>query len=93
MKVQENMATPTQLGNYLRGLRKAKGYTTRQLAKVGDCSQSLIVAVENGRRFPGLPRLWALTQVLEGDFSRALFFLCVDVGIPEEAVERLVKEE
>jgi transcriptional regulator with XRE-family HTH domain len=81
----------TQLGDYLRSLREAKGYSTYQLAPRAGCSQSLVTAVENGERLPSLLRLWALTQVLDGDFSRALFFLCVDMGIPPEAVDKLIE--
>lgn len=82
----------TQLAAYLRELRENKGYSTRQLAAVAKCSQGLITAIENGGRSPSLLRLWDITQALEGDFNRALYYLCVDIGIPAEAVERLVKE-
>jgi transcriptional regulator with XRE-family HTH domain len=69
-----------------------QGYSTWQLAERGDFSQSLITTIENGKRFPSLPRLWELSQALEGDFSQALFFLCVDLGIPEEAVKKFVND-
>ena len=87
------MATTTQLGDYLRRLREDKGYSTRQLAAIADCSRALITAIENGERSPSLRRLWDITQALEGDFSRALYFLCVDAGIPSEGVGRLIGYE
>ncbi len=75
-----------QLGNYLRSLREKKGYSTRQLAAQVDRSQSLITAIENGERSPSLLRLWEIIKALNGEFRLALFYLCVDLGIPEEAV-------
>ena len=84
------MATATQLGDYLRELRKGKGYNIRELGERVGCSHGLITAIENGRRSPSLRRLWDITQALEGDFSQALYYLCVDAGIPPEAVARLM---
>ena len=82
----------TQLAEHLRELRKGKNYTTYQLASAAGCSRPLITAIENGRRVPDLRRLWDITQALEGDFSQALYYLCVDAGIPSEAVARLVEK-
>lgn len=85
------MAMKTQLGDYLRGLRETKRYTIRQLGDLAGCTHGLITAIENGRRSPSLRRLWDITQALDGDFSRSLYYLCVDADIPPEAVEKLVE--
>lgn len=82
-----------QLANYLRQLREAKGYSTRQLAARTGWSQTHISAVETGVRLPSLVRLWEIVTVLEGDFPRALFYLCLDLGIPEEAVKGIYQNK
>jgi transcriptional regulator with XRE-family HTH domain len=78
---------------YLRDLREEKEYSTRQLAQLSGCSQSLIAAIENDRRLPGMKRLWQLVRVLDGDFGRALFYLCLDLGIPESEIRGLILDE
>ncbi len=84
------MGKSTQLAEYLRGLRETRGYSTRQLAHKAGCSQGLITAIENGGRSPSLRRLWDITLALDGDFNQALYYLCVDAGIPPAAVGRLI---
>ena len=82
-----------QLGNYLRGLREDRGYTTRQLAAMANCSQPFVTTIENGQRLPHLPQLWEIVQALETDFRPALYFLCLDLGIPERAVADILPED
>lgn len=74
------------VGNYLRELRNNKELSTRELARRAQCSQGLVTNVENGLRLPSMKSLWELVKVLDGDFGQALFFLCLDLGIPEEEV-------
>jgi len=74
------------VGNYVRELRENKGYSTRKLAKQAQCSQSLVTNVENGYRLPSMKSLWELVKTLDGDFGQALFYLCLDLEIPEEEV-------
>ena len=82
-----------QLGNFLRTLREKKGYTTRQLAAMANCSQGLISSIENHRRLPHLPQLWEIVKALETDFRPALYFLCLDLNIPEAAVADILPND
>ena len=82
-----------KLGDFVRRSREEKGYTTRELASMANCSQGLITAIENGRRFPHLPQLWEIVEALETDFRPALYFLCLDLGIPERAVADILPED
>ncbi|MCB0165437.1 MAG: helix-turn-helix domain-containing protein [Anaerolineae bacterium] len=82
-----------KLGDYLRSLRETEGYSTWALAERAECSQSLISAIENGERFPHLLRLWEILKILDGDFRQGLYYLCVDLGIPESDVEGILPEE
>lgn len=79
-----------RLGEYLRSLRQAKGLTTRQLSQVAQCSHSFITLIETGERAPSLGRLWQLVQVLDGDLNEAIFYLCLDVGIPEDVARNVI---
>ena len=81
-----------RLGNYLRTLREEKGYTTRQLAAMANCSQGLISSIENHRRLPHLPQLWEIVKALESDFRPALYFLCRDLDIPDSAVADILPD-
>lgn len=78
------------LGKYLRVLRDNKGLTTRQLSQAAACSHALVTLVEKGDRHPSLDRLWSWVQVLEGDFVRAVYLLCLDTGVPEEIAAELM---
>jgi transcriptional regulator with XRE-family HTH domain len=79
-------------GEYLRELRDNKGLTTRQLSQAAACSHALVTLVKKGDRHPSLDRLWPWVQVLEGNFVRAVYLLCLDTGVPEEiAAELMVK--
>ena len=80
------------LGNYLRSLREREGYSTWTLAKDAECSQSLVSAIENGDRLPHLLRLWKILKILDGDFRQGIFYLCVDLGIPEADVKDILPE-
>jgi transcriptional regulator with XRE-family HTH domain len=77
---------PTHLGAYLRELRQTRKWSTRWTAAELGCSHSYITLVELGERVPDLKRLWHMVDKLAGDYGSALFFLCVDSGVPEEAV-------
>lgn len=84
---------PHYSSTYLRKLREQKGYSTRQLARLSGCSQSLIAAVENDRQLLSMRRLWELVRVLDGDLGQALFYLCLDLGIPESEVRGLILDD
>lgn len=73
-----------RLGEYLRNLRQAKGWSSRQLGRQVGCSHSFITRLETGERLTHLGQLWQIVEILEGDFGQVLFFLCVDSGVPEE---------
>lgn len=72
------------LGEYLRSLRNEKGLTTREVGEIAECSHTFVIRIERGERFPSIQRLWRMTSGLGGDFGRALFFLCLDSGVPED---------
>lgn len=74
----------SRLGEYVRTLRHTGELTTRELAHAAECSQSFIVLIEKGERFPNLKRLWEMVDALDGEYAYALYLLCVDSGVPEE---------
>lgn len=74
----------SQLGEYLRTLRQARGLTSRQLGQLAGCSHSFITRLETGERLTNLGQLWQIVAKLEGDFGQVLFLLCLDSGVPEE---------
>ncbi len=76
------------LGQYLRHLREQQGLSTRQAADILGCSHSLIARFETGDRTPQPARLWQVVDLLAGDFGQALYLLCRDAGVPDEAVRR-----
>ncbi len=80
-----------QLGNYLRELREEKKYSTRQLAEMADCSQSMVSAIENGDRLPHLLRLWSIIKPLGGDIRQGLYYLCLDLGIPDNEARQIIE--
>ena len=49
----------------IRELRKAKGLTQKQLAKLVDVTESQISQIENGKRNPGFETLLKLGEVFE----------------------------
>ena len=82
-----------RLGQYLRQLREEKGLSTQRVAQLSGCSRSYIIYLEQGRRKASLPLLHNLMQILDGDFTRALVYLCLDQGIPEEAISSLMRSQ
>lgn len=79
-----------QLGEYLKELRRAKGLTTRQVAAISGFNQSTITLLENGQRSASLGRLWWLVKAVDGDFRQALYFLCLDAGVPNEVAQEVL---
>lgn len=77
-----------RLGKYLRDLRKEQGLTTAQVGEIAECDRSFISHIERGSKFPSLLRLWKITEGVEGDFAKALFFLCLDSGVPEDVARQ-----
>lgn len=60
------MATPpTTLGSRLRELREARGWTRRQLAILGDCTEQSIFQLEKNQRDPSLGLLRRLAKALD----------------------------
>lgn len=77
-----------RLGEYLQNLRHAKGLTTRKLGSLAHCNHSFISRLESSERLPSLDRLWRLIEVLEGDFGKAPFLLCLDSGVPKGTAQK-----
>ncbi|MBU4529259.1 MAG: cupin domain-containing protein [Desulfomicrobium sp.] len=69
-------ASTVDLGNARRNLgiklklaRQTKGYTLKELAKRGDCSESLLSKIENGKSMPSLSLVHRLVHALEANIS------------------------
>ncbi|NLY72799.1 MAG: helix-turn-helix transcriptional regulator [Tissierellia bacterium] len=54
-----------KIGNKLKNLRVAKGYSQSQVAQLLDCSKSSISMYENDRREPSLDMLVKLLRLYE----------------------------
>jgi transcriptional regulator with XRE-family HTH domain len=80
------------LGEYLQTLRATKKLSTRQLGVLATCDYSFISRIEAGQRFPSLDRLWQFIDLLEGDFGRALYLLCLDQNIPESVASQSTRQ-
>lgn len=76
----------TQIGAYVRAVRSDASLTTRKLSASVDCSHAHITMIETGKRLPSLRLLWQIVDVAGGDFGHGLYLLCLDSGVPEEAV-------
>ena len=73
-----------KVGEYLRGLRQARGLTTRQVGIAADCTDATVSRIERGERRPSIFLLWKLIEVLDGNFLKAYSLLARDAGVPEE---------
>lgn len=63
------MVESHKIGNQLRALRKAKGFTTQQLADKVNVSQSYISRFENNRAIPDIDMLDRILKALGSDLS------------------------
>jgi len=57
------------IGAKLRALRKAKGFTTQEIADKVNVSQSYISRFENGRAIPNIDMLESILQALDTNLS------------------------
>jgi transcriptional regulator with XRE-family HTH domain len=57
------------LGIKLKLARQTKGFTLKELAERGDCSESLLSKIENGKAMPSLPLVHRLVHALETNIS------------------------
>lgn len=57
------------IGARLRALRKAKGFTTQEIADKVNVSQSYISRFENGRAIPNIDMLESILQALDTNLS------------------------
>jgi transcriptional regulator with XRE-family HTH domain len=64
--------TPQELGQQLRLIRQAKGYTQDQLAARSDLDPTRLREIEEARRVPTLGTLWKLTAGLGVPFAELL---------------------
>jgi transcriptional regulator with XRE-family HTH domain len=58
-------ATPTTLGGKIRLARLARGYGVRELARLLNCSPSLISQIERDKANPSVNTLYSIANVLE----------------------------
>ncbi len=73
-----------RLGVKLKLARQTKGLTLKELARRGECSESLLSKVENGRALPSLSLVHRLVRVLETNIS----WLFEEVGPDDAPVSR-----
>lgn len=59
---------PAEIGRYIRNLRRRKGVSLREMAKLADLAPASISAIENGHTSPTLSTLHKLLVALGTDF-------------------------
>jgi transcriptional regulator with XRE-family HTH domain len=72
------------LGKNIRQLRKQKGLTQVELAKILDCSQPIITTYENGQKKPSVSTLARLAEALGVSIDHV-----VGASIPIKAGEKI----
>jgi transcriptional regulator with XRE-family HTH domain len=87
MKTPGEQRRSNLLGEYLRSLRESKGLPIRKVAAGFDRADSWIHSLETGKHSTDLKSLYSLISFLEGDFCRALCYLCIDEGVPEREAQ------
>lgn len=63
------MVDSNKIGIQLKALRKAKGFTTQELADMVNVSQSYISRFENNRAIPDIDMLERILNALSSDLS------------------------
>ncbi|WP_197046588.1 helix-turn-helix domain-containing protein [Oceanobacillus salinisoli] len=77
-----------KIGNQLKLLRKAKNYTTQELASKVNVSQSYISRFENGKAIPDIEMLDKILTALDTDLST--FFSDELQDIPADLIQLVV---
>lgn len=79
------MENSNVVGNKLRKLRKAKNYSTQQLADMVNVSQSYISRFENGNAIPNVDMLERILHALETNLST--FFSAEFEEMPQDLLQ------
>lgn len=61
-----------EFGERLRNLRKAKGYTQQDMARLLNISRSTYTYYETGKSQPGFQNLKKICEILEVDYNNIL---------------------
>lgn len=60
--------------NQIRDLRKKKGFTQQELAKVLGVSRQTVIAIENGRYHPSLELAFRIGRVMDLPLEEIFFY-------------------